>query len=446
MRAVLVAVLLRCAAARIRRVEVRALGTTPRLGGPLATPAAQKVLGAGPKRATNDKTRKALAEDAAKWFGSRGYVVDNVGVSVEGGPDGETVVLSAAVLPCGPVRLRTNSSKGVRTRAATVAKRMGLNRRKPFRWDAAKLAKLTEEETGLFVRSGTRAKASVENSCVAVDMVVEEPRYVSLTPEVEINADSARLFLRVVDRNVLGMGAEAQVEAAYSKQGAPEFTTQVTQRSDGGRSWMARLKPLGSRALTTKYGFGDGLSAQFDVEEIPPLDDDDSAYGEQDEGPADAYVAFPRVAAATLRKDGRRAAYAFACGDRVGSRFAGPFARAGAARSRRRARSRGGAAPYDRMPWDRRKDALGDAFEGALVGALLEASAPVAPDVTAFAADGAVAADWADGLPVADAAFGLAFQASMLRVDLTKRVGDPFNRKPALTLKLADARNRLKAP
>ena len=32
-------------------------------------------------------------------------------------------------------------------------------------------------------------------------------------------------------------------------------TTQVTQRSDGGRSWMARLKPLGSRALTTRYGF-----------------------------------------------------------------------------------------------------------------------------------------------------------------------------------------------
>jgi hypothetical protein len=47
---------------------------------------------------------------------------------------------------------------------------------------------------------------------------------------------------------------------------------------------------------------------------------------------------------------------------------------------------------------------------------------------------------------VADAAYGLAFQASMLRVDLTKRVGDPFNRKPALTLKLADARSRLKAP
>ena len=474
MRAALVAVLLHCAAARIRRVEVRALGTTPRLGGPLATPAAQKVLGAGPKRATNDKTRKALAEDAAKWFGSRGYVVDNVGVSVEGGPDGETVVLSAAVLPCGPVRLRTNSSKGVRTRAATVAKRMGLNRRKPFRWDAAKLAKLTEEETGLFVRSGTRAKASVENGCVAVDMVVEEPRYVSLTPEVEINADSARLFLRVVDRNVLGTGAEAQVEAAYSKQGAPEFTTQVTQRSDGGRSWMARLKPLGSRALTTNYGFGAGLSAQFDVEEIPPLDDDDSAYGEQDEGPADAYVAFPRVAAATLRKDGRRAAYAFACGDRVGSRFAGPFARAGAAcggslalgprlalagepyaclgfgkalADGSRPEAVAAPRPYDRMPWDRRKDALGDAFEGALVGALLEASAPVAPDVTAFVfADGAVAADWADGLPVADAAYGLAFQASMLRVDLTKRVGDPFNRKPALTLKLADARNRLKAP
>ena len=63
MRAALVAVLWHCAAARIRRVEVRALGTTPRLGGPLATPAAQKVLGAGPKRATNDKTRKALAED-----------------------------------------------------------------------------------------------------------------------------------------------------------------------------------------------------------------------------------------------------------------------------------------------------------------------------------------------------------------------------------------------
>ncbi|KAH8047292.1 hypothetical protein JL720_16143 [Aureococcus anophagefferens] len=402
MRAVLVAVLLRCAAARIRRVEVRALGTTPRLGGPLATPAAQKVLGAGPKRATNDKTRKALAEDAAKWFGSRGYVVDNVGVSV-GGPDGETVVLSAAVLPCGPVRLRTNSSKGVRTRAAT---------------------------------------ASVENGCVAVDMVVEEPRYVSLTPEVEINADSARLFLRVVDRNVLGMGAEAQVEAAYSKQGAPEFTTQVTQRSDGGRSWMARLKPLGSRALTTKYGFGDGLSAQFDVEEIPPLDDDDSAYGEQDEAPPT-----PTRFAGPFARAGAACGGSLALGSRLA--LAGePYACVGfgkALADASRPEAVTAPRPYDRMPWDRRKDALGDAFEGALVGALLEASAPVAPDVTAFVfADGAVAATgprrpW-------PAAYGFAFQASMLRVDLTKRVGDPFNRKPALTLKLADARNRLKAP
>ncbi|KAH8048031.1 hypothetical protein JL721_12038 [Aureococcus anophagefferens] len=299
-------------------------------------------------------------------------------------------------------------------------------------------------------------------------MVVEEPRYVSLTPEVEINADSARLFLRVVDRSVLGMGAEAQVEAAYSKQGAPEFTTQVTQRSDGGRSWMARLKPLGSRALTTKYGFGDGLSAQFDVEEIPPLDDDDSAYGEQDEGPADAYVAFrasPRrrsaggAASPASRRQRRQPLQRGPSRGRRVRRVPGPRVAPGArrralrlrrvrqgARGRVAARSRAAPRPYDRMPWDRRR-ALGDAFEGALVGALLEASAPVAPDVTAFVfADGAVAADWADGLPVAEAAYGLAFQASMLRVDLTKRVGDPFNRKPALTLKLADARNRLKAP
>ena len=92
-------------AGRIRRVEVRAKGTKPVFGGVLDTASARRVIGSRPGRAT--KQKDALAKDAAKWFGSRGYVVDNVGVTVEAlpGGGGEQLVLSAAVLPCGRVRL-----------------------------------------------------------------------------------------------------------------------------------------------------------------------------------------------------------------------------------------------------------------------------------------------------------------------------------------------------
>ena len=45
------------------------------------------------------KPRKALAHDAARWFGSRGYVVDDVGVNTQTVGDDELVVLSARVLP-----------------------------------------------------------------------------------------------------------------------------------------------------------------------------------------------------------------------------------------------------------------------------------------------------------------------------------------------------------
>jgi len=191
--------------AKIRRVEVRAVGTKPVFGGLLATKAAGKLVGKNAKQATKKGPRTALAADAAKWFGSRGYVVDNVGVRVE--PErtkgaGDTVVLSAAVLPCGAVRLRSNSTKKVGTRPATVARKLGLRMNRPFKWDVSRLAALTEPDTGLFHRDGTTAKAVVENGRVVVDMVVAEQSFVALTPEVEIDADRARLFLRVSDRNV----------------------------------------------------------------------------------------------------------------------------------------------------------------------------------------------------------------------------------------------------
>ena len=205
-------------AGRIRRVEVRAKGTTPAFGGVLDTASARRVIGSRPGRAT--KQKDALAKDAAKWFGSRGYVVDNVGVTVEAlpGGGGEQLVLSAAVLPCGRVRLRSNSTKRVRTRASTVARRLGLRRHKPFRWDVSRLARLTDEADGgfLFNREGTKATATVEGGEVVLDMVVDEPRYVSLTPEVEINADSARLFLRVVDKNVLGTGGKRVIQRLFN--------------------------------------------------------------------------------------------------------------------------------------------------------------------------------------------------------------------------------------
>ena len=105
--------------------------------------------------------------------------------------------------------------------------------------------------------------------------------------------------------------------------------------------------------------------------------------------------------------------------------------------------------PAEGPRWDGRKDALADAFEGPLVGALVEIRAPVPPrdDVTVLLfGEAAAAADWGDALkPVADAAYGVAFQANILRVDLTKRVG-AFAAKPALTLKLADGQGLVRAP
>ena len=113
----------------------------------------------------------------------------------------------------------------------------------------SKLASLTDEGTGLFVREGTRAKAVVEDGQVVVDMVVEEPSYVSLTPEVEIDADGAKVFVRVVDRNAFGTGAEAVVETAYSREAPPALSAQLSHVGTKGRSWTTRVTRPGPATL-----------------------------------------------------------------------------------------------------------------------------------------------------------------------------------------------------
>jgi hypothetical protein len=214
----LVLLLLHAAAARIRGVQVLAVGTKPELGGPLQTPAAQKAQNKDVTYIKKKKPRKALAHDAARWFGSRGYVVDDVGVNTQTVGDDELVVLSARVLPCGPIRLRAANGTHVRTRPATVARALGLRKGQPFRWDPTRLAALIREDGGLFRAEATRARASVEHGVVALDLTVAEPSYRTITPELDVDADRARAFLRVQDRNLMGTGCEGEVEASCTRR------------------------------------------------------------------------------------------------------------------------------------------------------------------------------------------------------------------------------------
>ena len=173
----LLLLLLHAAAAKIRGVQVLAVGTKPELGGPLNTQAAQKAQNKDIKYIKKKKPRKQLAHDAARWFGSRGYVVDDVGVNTQTMGDDELVVLSARVLPCGPIRLRAANGTRVITNPATVARALGLRRGQPFRWDPTRLAALIREDGGLFKPDATRARASVEDGVVALDLTVAEPSY-----------------------------------------------------------------------------------------------------------------------------------------------------------------------------------------------------------------------------------------------------------------------------
>ena len=173
----LLLLLLHAAAAKIRGVQVLAVGTKPELGGPLNTQAAQKAQNKDIKYIKKKKPRKQLAHDAARWFGSRGYVVDDVGVNTQTMGDDELVVLSARVLPCGPIRLRAANGTRVITKPATVARALGLRRGQPFRWDPTRLAALIREDGGLFKPDATRARASVEDGVVALDLTVAEPSY-----------------------------------------------------------------------------------------------------------------------------------------------------------------------------------------------------------------------------------------------------------------------------
>lgn len=242
----LLLLLVQVTAAKIRGVRVLAVGTKPALGGPLDTAAARKAQDKDVKYVTRKKPRKELAHDAARWFGRRGYVVDDVGVNTQPVGDDELVVLSARVLPCGPVRLKTANGTRVTTRPGTVARRLGLRRGQPFRWDPTRLAALVREDGGLFRAEATKARASVENGVVALDLTVAEPSYHTVTPELDVDADGARVFVKLQDRNVLGLGVEAEVETSCARHEAPELCTSLR----GERGWAVRLKPLGARSLS----------------------------------------------------------------------------------------------------------------------------------------------------------------------------------------------------
>lgn len=470
----LILLLLHAANAKIRGVRVMAVGTKPTLGGPLDTEAARKAQDKDIKYVTRKKPRKELAHDAARWFGSRGYVVDDVGVNTQPVGDDELVVLSARVLPCGPVRLRAANGTRVTTRPGTVARRLGLKRGRPFRWDPARLAALVREDGGL-VRSGvlclrpfslrrrlielravdgvtvlmawgvtrfvdsrvpmqfraeaTKARASVENGVVALDLTVAEPSYRTVTPELDVDADGARVFVKLQDRNILGLGVEAEVETSCARHEAPELCASLR----GERGWAVRLKPLGARCLSGRLD-GRRVDASLDLEEVPGSG---------------------AVAVLTLAKQRLGSAWRLAAGYQNGK---GPFATVSAALSRgpfETYASFGGGAPLqerglasprlcERAPGAERKDALSDTFDGGLVGCRVAVDRRVRDASLGFFADACAAKDWG-APPVTDAAYGVSLSYSLLRVDLTKRAG-ALRARPAVTLRLADAGAGVRCP
>jgi hypothetical protein len=469
----LLLLLVQVTAAKIRGVRVLAVGTKPALGGPLDTAAARKAQDKDVKYVTRKKPRKELAHDAARWFGRRGYVVDDVGVNTQPVGDDELVVLSARVLPCGPVRLKTANGTRVTTRPGTVARRLGLRRGQPFCWDPTRLAALVREDGGL-VRSGvlclrpfslrrrlielravdgvtvtatawgvtrdshvstqfraeaTKARASVENGVVALDLTVAEPSYHMVTPELDVDADGARVFVKLQDRNVLGLGVEAEVETSCARHEAPELYTSLR----GERGWAVRLKPLGARSLSGRLD-GRRVDATLDVEEVPGSG---------------------AVAALTLAKQRLGSAWRLAAGRQAGK---GPFATVGAALSRgpfETYASFGGGAPLqerglasprlcERAPGADRKDALSDTFDGGLVGCRVAVDRRVRDASLGVFADACAAKDWGSAL-VTDAAYGVSLSYSLLRVDVTKRAG-ALRARPAVTLRLADPGAGVRCP
>ena len=366
------------------------------------------------------KPRKALAHDAARWFGSRGYVVDDVGVNTQTVGDDELVVLSARVLPCGPIRLRAANGTHVRTRPATVARALGLRKGQPFRWDPTRLAALIREDGGLFRAEATRARASVEDGVVALDLTVAEPSYRTITPELDVDADRARAFLRVQDRNLLGTGCEGEVEGfVYTEGGARACGLITTHRGLNGRGWSARVKPLGLKSLSTRFD-GRRANTLVDVEEVQ-----DGA-----------------ISSLTLAKRRFGSAWRLQLGQR--SRR-GPFGRVGLALKRgpfetyasvgrgKPLQERGLAAPrlYEHVGKDR-KDALADEFDGGLIGARVEVDRRVRDGFLSVFADACAAKDWG-AERVTDAAYGVSASYSLLRVDVTKRLFGGKAR-PAVTL------------
>ena len=429
----LVLLLLHAAAAKakIRGVRVLAVGTKPELGGPLNTQAAQKAQNKDVTYIKKKKPRKALAHDAARWFGSRGYVVDDVGVNTQTVGDDDLVVLSARVLPCGPIRLRAANGTHVRTKPATVARALGLRKGQPFRWDPTRLAALIREDGGLFKPDATRARASVEDGVVALDLTVAEPPYRTITPELDVDADRARAFLRVQDRNLLGTGCEGEVEASCTRKEAPELAASLAHRGLNGRGWSARVKPLGLKSLSTRFD-GRRANTLVDVEEVQ-----DGA-----------------ISSLTLAKRRFGSAWRLQLGQR--SRR-GPFGRVGLAWKRgpfetyasvgrgKPLQERGLAAPrlYEHVGKDR-KDALADEFDGGLIGARVEVDRRVRDGFLSVFADACAAKDWG-AERVTDAAYGVSASYSLLRVDVTKRLFGGKAR-PAVTLRLADGVGGVRCP
>ena len=214
----------------------------------------------------------------------------------------------------------------------------------------------------------------------------------TITPELDVDADRARAFLRVQDRNLMGTGCEGEVEASCTRKEAPELAASLAHRGLNGRGWSARLKPLGLKSLSTQFD-GRRANTLVDVEEV------------QDGAISSLTLAKRRFGSAWRLQLGQRSQI-------------GPFGRVGLALKRgpveayasvgrgKPLQERGLAAPrlYEHVGKDR-KDALADEFDGGLIGARVEVDRRVRDGVLSVFADTCAAKDWG-AERVADAAYG----------------------------------------
>ncbi|KAJ1445980.1 hypothetical protein M885DRAFT_625678 [Pelagophyceae sp. CCMP2097] len=193
------------------------------------------------------KRLDVVVSEAAGLYADQGYLVSSIRAKY----DAQGVLRLEAT----PVRYADPAVAvlgGARTRGSTVARLLRLRRGQAFRLDET----LWKDGMGLFFKSAKRRLVVGEDSTEArlelYDVV--ERSFVSVSPELQVDAGGGRFVLSAVDRNVLGRGLEAatDVECVFGARGATEVAWRLCNKplcaarpragAEGALPWEATLR------------------------------------------------------------------------------------------------------------------------------------------------------------------------------------------------------------